>query len=148
MNRCPTRFAPFPPVARMLAALGMALLVHFAHAQEGVRTFPASALRGTMQITQPPELLMDGSTMRLSPGARIKNTNNLLVLSGNLVGQSLVVAYVRDAQGQVHEAWILNSAEAQRPMASEAFTHNYTSQYENGPSTDGTKSSLSGTSQP
>ena len=148
MNRCSTRLALFPPVARTLATLGVAFLATFSHAQEGLRTFPANALRGTMQITQPPELLMDGNTMRLAPGARIKNTNNLLVLSGNLVGQSLVVAYVRDPQGQVHEAWILNAAEAQRPMASAASTHNYVSQYENGSSTDGTKSSLSGTSQP
>jgi len=63
------------------------------------RPFPPKAERGVMQITQPPELLMNGQAERLSPGARIRGTNNMLVLSGSLVGQSLVVNYVRHTHG-------------------------------------------------
>lgn len=132
----------------MLVVIALAISGATSLAQESMRTFPTNALRGTMHVTQPPELLMDGRSLRFSPGARIKNANNQLVLSGSLVGQSLAVAYVRDPQGQVHEAWILNAAEAQRPMASAAPTHNYVTQYENGSSTDGTHSSPSGTSRP
>ena len=68
-------------------------------------------------MTNPPELLLDGNAERLSPGARIRGENNLLVMSGSIAGQSLVVAYVRNPQGQLHDVWILNATEAQMPMA-------------------------------
>jgi hypothetical protein len=48
---------------------------------------------------------------RLSPGARIRAENNMLVVSGALSGQTLLVAYVREPNGLLHEVWILNAAE-------------------------------------
>jgi hypothetical protein len=66
-----------------------------------------------MQITQPPELLINGKAERLSPGARIRGTNNMLVMSGALIGQNLVVKFVREPLGLVHEVWVLTPAEAQ-----------------------------------
>jgi hypothetical protein len=78
-----------------------------------LRPFPAKAERGVMQVTQPPELLINGKTERLSPGARIRGSNNMLVMSGALVGQSLVVKFVREPLGLVHEVWVLTAAEAQ-----------------------------------
>lgn len=82
-------------------------------AQAQVRDFPAAALRGVLQVTQPPEVLLDGRADRLSPGARIRNAGNLLVMPASLVGQErLVVNYVRDAGGLVHEVWLLTPDEA------------------------------------
>ncbi|APW48198.1 hypothetical protein RA876_04325 [Rhodoferax antarcticus] len=78
------------------------------------RPFPAKALRGIFQVTTPPTILLDGAPARLSPGARIRGTNNLIVMSGTLVGQQLRVNYVRDGQGLIHEVWILTDAEAQQ----------------------------------
>jgi hypothetical protein len=74
-------------------------------------------------------LLLNGQKARLSPGARIRGVNNLLVMSGTLVGQSLTVNYVRDAQGMVHEVWLLNATEAQQRMPGAPAASNYQSGY-------------------
>jgi hypothetical protein len=116
MNRCTETQSPsVSPLRRALLALGTMLLLAtsgLAHAQFGPRPFPARAERGSMVITQPPELLMNAQPARLSPGARIHGANNMLVLSGTLVGQLLLVNYVREPSGMVHEVWILTPAEA------------------------------------
>ena len=80
-----------------------------------IRPFPATAQRGAMQVIQPPVILLNGKEEQLSPGSRIRGTNNMLVMSGALVGQNLLVNYVREPQGLIHEVWILNEAEAQLP---------------------------------
>ncbi len=116
MNRCnqaPTSRTAAWRTALFAALLGLGLA---ASAQDSVRPFPANALRGNLQITQPPELLLNGQAARLSPGARIRGVNNMLVMSSSLVGQTLVVNYVRDAQGMVHEVWLLNATEARQRM--------------------------------
>lgn len=78
------------------------------------RTFPANALRGALQVTQPPEVLLNGQAGRLSPGARIRGTNNLQQMSGALVGEKLLVHYTMDTLGNVHLVWILTPEEAAR----------------------------------
>lgn len=78
-----------------------------------VRPFPATAQRAAMQVLQPPVILLNGQLEQLSPGSRIRGTNNMLVMSGALVGQNLLVNYMREPQGLIHEVWILNEAEAQ-----------------------------------
>ena len=88
-----------------------------AMAQTQQRQFPAAARRATLQVTQPPEVLINGTPARLSPGARIKGSNNLLVMSASLVGSTVLVNYLRDAQGLIHEVWILSPVEAQEPRA-------------------------------
>lgn len=116
MNRCPISKSSPPP--RFLKTLGLvvlgvfALSVNPAQAQAGVRQFPAGAQRGMLVVTNPPEVLINGKAARLSPGARIKGVNNLLVLSSTLVGRSVLVNYRRDGQGLIHEAWILSPEEA------------------------------------
>lgn len=37
----------------------------------------------------------------------------MLVLSASLVGKKLIVNYLMDFQGMIHEVWILNTTEAQ-----------------------------------
>lgn len=122
MNRC---FA-FPlSASRRTALLTLALLglgfSQATHAQDLKRQFPPAALRGTLVVVQPPIVSLDGRPAQLSPGSRIRNTNNALVLSASLVNQELVVNYLRDGQGLVHEVWILNAVEAaeKRPTASD-----------------------------
>jgi len=128
MNRCTKAPTPRTATWRVLSVttlLGLGLSVS---AQDSVRPFPANALRGTLQVTQPPELLLNGQTARLSPGARIRGVNNMLVMSSSLVGQSLVVNYVRDAQGMVHEVWLLNATEARQKMPGAPAQGNYGSE--------------------
>lgn len=79
-----------------------------------LRHFPVNALRGTLQLTQPPEALLNGQAARLSPGARLRGANNLLLVSGALVGQPLLVHYTTDTLGQLHQVWVLSAEEAAR----------------------------------
>lgn len=110
MNRCPSSR---PGLRRQLAVAALALAALPAFAQtEPVRNFPAHALRGTLVVTQPPMVALDGKAAQLSPGARIKGPNNLLVMSGAIVGQELTVNYTVEQHGMLHDVWILTAAEA------------------------------------
>jgi len=59
----------------------------------------------------PPIIQVDGKDDRLSPGARIRDRDNRLVLSGALAGKTVYSVYKRDASGLVHEVWLLNEEE-------------------------------------
>jgi hypothetical protein len=100
MNRC-----------LLVFVLAFAAAVAPAHAQ---RVFERNALRGELQVIQPPEALLNGQPVRLAPGARIRNAQNLIQMSGALLGQTLVVNYTLDGLGLVRDVWILTEAEARR----------------------------------
>ncbi len=112
MNRCPhffSRLRVLPATRRAWLALGVCLASTVAGAQ--VRPFPPAALRGTLEVTLPPTIVLDGKADRLSPGARIRSPQNLLVQPASLAGQTQEVNYLRDAQGLVHEVWLLTADE-------------------------------------
>ncbi len=75
------------------------------------RAFPQTALRGDLEVLSSTEVRLNGKPTRLSPGARIRNPNNMVQMSGSLVGQRMVVNYTVDAMGQVHDVWVLSDAE-------------------------------------
>jgi hypothetical protein len=111
---------------RCVLFLALALLAALpAHAQ---RLFERNALRGELVIVAPPEVRLNGEPARLSPGSRIRNPQNMLQLSGGLLGQKLLVHYTLDGFGLVHEVWILSEAEAARqpwpktPAEAQAWT--------------------------
>jgi hypothetical protein len=104
MNRCLKLAA-----ALLLGALAVLSLA--SQAQSIVRNVPKDVVRGRLVVTQPPVVTLDGKPDRLSPGARIRGTNNMRLLSGSVVGQSLPVLYKRDAAGLIHEAWVLTAEE-------------------------------------
>jgi hypothetical protein len=83
-------------------------------AQQVQRNFPAAALRGELIVVNPPEVVLNGRPARLAPGARIKGGSNLLVMSGAIVGQKLVVNYTVDTYGLVKDVWLLRADEAAR----------------------------------
>jgi len=118
MSRC----APLPAVPTGLArrrllpllpllALGGAAVP--ARAQLP-RNFPATALRGEIVVTQPPQILLNGRPAKLAPGARLRGADNLMALSGTLVNQRLVVHYTLDLVGNVQDVWVLTPAELAR----------------------------------
>lgn len=115
MNRC----------AKFLSVLAFLAAALPAAAQDFVRQFPAAAVRGEMRVTAPPEIQMNGKVDRLSPGARIRGTNNNLVMSGAIAGQKHTVNYVRDGAGLVHEVWILTEAEAKQKRAGGPSERNF-----------------------
>ena len=98
-----------------------ALLISTASAQTedfkpNTRQFPKEARRGELVVLTAPEIALDSKPDRLSPAVRIRDTNNHLVLSGTLANQRLVVNYVRDNTGLVHNVWVLNSEEIKQKM--------------------------------
>ncbi len=123
MNRC-----TFPWMAALLLALsaGLSSLPATAQTEDAppkVREFPKEALRGVMVVLAPPEVSMDGKPDRLAPGARLRDSSNQFVFSGALLNQPLVVNYLRDNTGLVHQVWILSSDEARlkRPNSQTSF---------------------------
>ena len=94
-----------------LAALVAAALIAPATAQVQ-RNFPQNALRGALVIGTPPEITINDAAARLAPGARIRNTTNMIELSGALAGQRLLVNYTIDTHGLVKDVWILRADEA------------------------------------
>ena len=144
MNRCPRiPTAIFSIAALTLLTGAIATFSVQAQAQTEVplalRHFPKHALRGEMVVTAPPGIQLDGHPDRLAPGARILSEHNMLVMSGALVGRDLLVNYVRDAAGLVHDVWILNPAEAQLPRASAQAPRNFvfSSEVNSAPHDDG-----------
>lgn len=101
------------PVSRLLLAAATVWLAAPALAQSP-RNFPATALRGEIVIVQPPDIALNARSARLAPGSRIRDTRNLLVLSGALMGQPLAVNYTIDPMGLVLDVWILTDAERAR----------------------------------
>jgi hypothetical protein len=104
----------------MLRCVFLSALALFAFAGPAAaqmqRNFPANALRGELVILQPPDARLNGQAARLAPGARIHGPDNLLQMSGALVGQRLVVNYTREISGLLLDVWILTPAEqAKRP---------------------------------
>ena len=92
------------------------------------RQFPAQALRGTLKVVDAPEALLNGQSARLAPGARIRGTNNLLVMSAAITGQTLVVNYTRDTDGLLKDVWILRADEIAHfwpTSAAEAATYTF-----------------------
>ena len=84
------RCVPFARRFISALALGAAVLAAAAvadPAQAQQRSFPATALRGELTVLQPPEVLLNGRPARLSPGARIRGENNLMMVSGALANQ-------------------------------------------------------------
>lgn len=122
MNRC--LHLPLVRSLMMLAIvlLGTSISCPSPVGAQTIRQFPAAAKRGTLVVTSPPAVLINGMAARLSPGARIKDVNNMMVMSAALVGQSVLVNYVRDTQGLIHEVWILNAAEARKNLADKPKT--------------------------
>ena len=102
MTRC---FAPALLGASLLALASVA-------AAQVQRNFPATALRGHIAFGQPPEITLNGNASRLAPGARIRGTDNLLVMSGALIGSRFAVNYTVDTLGGVLDVWLLRAEEA------------------------------------
>jgi hypothetical protein len=101
MLRCVT-------LAALLAAVALPALAQTS------RPFTAQTLRGELVVTQPPEVLLNRQPARLAPGARIRGADNLLVMSGAIVGQRLVVNYTLDLSGHLLNVWVLTPTELAR----------------------------------
>jgi hypothetical protein len=114
MNRCFESRARAALLACAVLAGSTLVPLLPAAAQGIVREAPKDVVRGHLVITAPPQVTLDGKPDRLSPGSRIRDINNMLLLSGSVVGQTLPVLYRRDAAGLIHEVWVLTPAEDEK----------------------------------
>jgi hypothetical protein len=104
----------YPMYRCVLAAAAAIVLAGPAAAQPVQRTFPQDALRGALVVVSPPEVTVNGVPARLAPGARIRTQQNLIELSGKLIGAKLLVHYTIDNYGLVKDVWVLTPDEAAR----------------------------------
>ena len=94
------------------ALLGLTFAATAALSQGFVREAPRDVKPAIIGVSAtPPVITVDGKEDRLSPGARVRDRNNMLVLSGALAGKNLYTVYRRDGAGLVHEVWLLNVVE-------------------------------------
>lgn len=93
-----------------LTLIAAVFLTAPAAAQEQ-RPFPQNALRGALTVEAPPVITLNGQRAQLAPGARIRNQQNMVELSGALVGSKFLVHYTLDSSNLVKDVWILTAAE-------------------------------------
>ena len=136
MNRCQHRAKSLFLIANFVLLTGAIGLFSSESAAQVARGFPTAALRGTMVVTNPPDVVLDGRADRLSPGSRIRSPQNMLVMSGALQGQQLTVNYTRDAAGLLHEVWILSATEVREKRAGQPAARNFVFESEARPPRD------------
>lgn len=98
----------------LLISAALSLATATANAQLA-RNLPVDSLRGTLGIDQPPIAQLNGALIRLAPGVRIRGQNNMLATTGAFAGQSFIVNYTLDMQGQVKDVWVLTNDELAKP---------------------------------
>ncbi len=96
----------------LVALIGFLACVGVA-AQVSIRTIPADTKRGRIDAIEMGAVKIDGKVMRMAPGARILNANNLTVTPNQVTADALV-RYQVDGLGQVRTIWILTPEEANR----------------------------------
>ncbi|MBL5978526.1 MULTISPECIES: hypothetical protein [Comamonas] len=118
MNRCTTDLISRRFVAcALLAAAASAGLPALAQGlpSDDTRNFPPTAQFGELTVTNFPEVAINGTTIRTTPGFRLFSRERSLVFASNYAGQKLLVGYVIEPQTQgLHTAWILTPAEIEK----------------------------------
>ncbi|SFI20451.1 hypothetical protein SAMN04515618_113124 [Collimonas sp. OK307] len=99
---------------RLLMIFLLATLAFSAMAAQ--RDFPASTLRGKLIITDYPNVTVSGNALRLSPGSRIWNTEQLTQIPNSLGTDTYLVNYTLNPQGDIDRVWILTPDEASQKI--------------------------------
>ena len=97
--------------AARLAACALLACALAPLAADAGRMFPQRAQRGEITFVSQREVVLNGQTERLAPGAVVRNERNTIALSGSLRGKTFTVNYLRDPAGMVREIWLLSDAE-------------------------------------
>jgi hypothetical protein len=96
-----------------LAALTLlALMIPAAFSQ--LRSLPEDTERGFITHLQGNEVAVNGSPMRLAPGATIRNRENLIIVPAALPPEGAPAEYTLDADGAIARVWLVTEAEASR----------------------------------
>ena len=77
------------------------------------RAFNQNVLRGSLVFGEYPNVSLNGRATTLTPGSRVRNQDNMIVLAASLAGAKWLVHYTLDMGGeQVRDVWILRPEEA------------------------------------
>ncbi|NIF83455.1 hypothetical protein F3J24_08070 [Comamonas sp. Tr-654] len=118
MNRCTTtRFSRRLWGFALLAAAASAGLPALAQGlpTDETRNFPPTAQFGELTVTNFPEVAINGTAIRTTPGFRLFSRERSIVFASNYAGQKMLVGYVIEPQTQgLHTAWILTPAEIEK----------------------------------
>lgn len=76
-----------------------------------VRNFPANTKRGVLNMSQYPDVLIDGKPRNTAPGLRIYDDQNMFMLPTQVTGNYIIINYLEDNFGEVIKIWILTDAE-------------------------------------
>jgi hypothetical protein len=95
-----------------ISLTALALVAGLASAQVYRREAPKDVVLGRLTVVAGPQITMDGKPDRMSPGARIRDVSNLLVMPTTITGKTVPVVYRRETPGgMVHEIWLLTDDE-------------------------------------
>jgi hypothetical protein len=72
---------------------------------------PADATYGELKAFQHPQARIGDKLLRLAPGAKLHNTQNLIIMPVGMPQQASVL-YRLDPSGEIIELWLLTPAEA------------------------------------
>lgn len=101
---------------RLLSALFASAVLTFAGtAAAQLRTIPEDAKRGQLRPGREMIVEIDGSAVRLAPGAQIRSRDNRIVLPVALPPEPQLIKYQVDSAGMVKQVWILTDHEAAKP---------------------------------
>ena len=87
-------------------------------AAQSVRTFPASARLGRLEMRHFPEAILNDAPVRFGAGARIYDERNMIVMPAGLSGV-LDVLVERDPVGNIGRVWIVSADELKAAQARE-----------------------------
>jgi hypothetical protein len=98
----------------LFALLASVLALACATLAGAERNFPEQARRGDMNAFDYPSMKIGDKVYRLSPGSRIFNQSNLIIMPASLEIQDAPVMYMLDTRGNLSSIWLLTGEEAAR----------------------------------
>ncbi|MGQ0579536.1 MAG: hypothetical protein ACT4PQ_11595 [Betaproteobacteria bacterium] len=78
------------------------------------RNFPETAVRDEIKSHNFPYVKIGARTLRLAPGGRIFNQQNLIIMPASLQAQTAQIMYTTDMNGELSRVWLLTAEEAAR----------------------------------
>jgi hypothetical protein len=111
----PPAYSGVMTMQRFLIVLLASMLSLVCATQAGAeRVFPQQAKRGDMKAYEYPSMKIGDNIYRLSPGSRIFNEQNLIIMPASLQKQAAPVMYTLDIRGDLSSIWLLSVDEAAR----------------------------------
>ena len=78
------------------------------------RNFPEQARRGDIRAFEYPAMKIGDKVFYLSPGSRIFDRHNLIIMPAYLQIQAAPIMYTLDTRGDLASVWLLSDEEAAR----------------------------------